>query len=77
MHVTRFQEDNIPEESFETAWRDALEILREAGPDAGFVLLVVTDKGDDTCDTVFALSSGRHRITPAQLYLLIESWFHS
>ena len=65
-----------PQESYEAAWRDALQILKDAGPRNAFVLLTASDDGGDVYLTKFAISTGLERIPPAVLYKLVEGWFN-
>ncbi len=72
MKVNRSKTDP-PDEMYEMTWRDAKQILDNAGPDSGFVLLVARD-ADTEYLTRFAFSTGRDGIPPADLEGILERW---
>lgn len=66
--------DNIPEEAFEMTWRDGVQILRDAGTESAFVLLVARDIGVEYL-TRFVISTGTDRIRASDLKTLLDNWF--
>ncbi len=65
--------DTIPDEMYEITWRDAKQMLDDAGPDAAFVLLVARD-ADTEYLTKFAFSTGRDAIPPEDLSRILKRW---
>src|SRR5574338_756194 len=64
--------DDPPAEVLETSWRRARGILDEAGPEAGILLLVGTQNGDDLASKV-VLSSGYQRIPVQYIGEMLEA----
>lgn len=65
--------DNPPQEVYESTLREAIQILQDAGPRAGFVLMVVTEEGSEY-KTAFGLSSGSDHIPFEVLVDLTAEW---
>jgi hypothetical protein len=66
---------NPPDEVYEIAWRNALDALKDAGPDAAHVIVIATPTAEDgTFATRFSMSSGRHKVTNGQLLALLDQW---
>lgn len=75
LNIQRKLNGEIPDEAKEIAWRDARDILENAGPQAGFVLLTVHSLDEeDKYETRFATSSGYDRITGDILTSLLWDW---
>lgn len=61
-----------PGEAFEASYLRARELLEEAGPNAGILLLTVTADGDDLASSV-VLSGGYQRIRTDYLLEILDA----
>ena len=71
LDVIRNMEDP-PAEAFETSWRTAQDILRDAGPESAILLLTVTMDGEDLASKV-VLSSGYQSIPTSYIREILEA----
>lgn len=71
-HLERRME-KPPDEAYETLWRDAIRLLEAAGPEKGFLLLIV-NTAEPGYETAFAFSSGTQKIEPDIIEDIAVMW---